>query len=46
MWLFPARITALIDAILITHEHADHIAGLRVLARKLKIPIYITGVHL
>jgi phosphoribosyl 1,2-cyclic phosphodiesterase len=32
-----------IDAILITHEHADHIAGLRVLARKLKIPIYLTG---
>jgi len=32
-----------IDAILITHEHADHVAGLRVLARKLKVPIYITG---
>ena len=32
-----------IDAILITHEHSDHIAGIRVLARKLKIPVYITG---
>jgi phosphoribosyl 1,2-cyclic phosphodiesterase len=32
-----------IDAILITHEHADHIGGLRVLARKLKIPVYISG---
>ena len=32
-----------IDAILITHEHSDHIAGIRVLARKLKIPVYITA---
>ncbi len=34
---------ATLDAVLITHEHADHIAGLRVLARRLKVPIYITG---
>jgi len=34
---------ACIDAVLITHEHADHVAGLRVLARRLKIPIYLTG---
>lgn len=32
-----------IDAILVTHEHSDHIAGIRVLARKLKVPIYITA---
>jgi len=32
-----------IDAVLITHEHSDHIGGLRVLARRLKIPVYITG---
>ena len=34
---------ASIDAVLITHEHSDHVAGIRVLARKLKIPIYITA---
>jgi phosphoribosyl 1,2-cyclic phosphodiesterase len=32
-----------IDAILITHEHTDHIGGLRVLAKRLKVPVYITG---
>lgn len=32
-----------LDAVLITHEHSDHVAGLRVLARRLKIPVYITG---
>ena len=47
-----------LDAILITHEHADHIKGAGVLARKLGVPIYanagtwaameplIGGVHL
>jgi phosphoribosyl 1,2-cyclic phosphodiesterase len=32
-----------IDAILITHEHGDHVGGLRVLARKLKVPVYISA---
>ncbi|WP_348266955.1 MBL fold metallo-hydrolase [Edaphobacter paludis] len=33
---------ATLDAILITHEHIDHVAGLAVLARRLGIPVYIT----
>ena len=32
-----------IDAIVVTHEHSDHIGALRVLAKRLKVPIYITG---
>ena len=31
-----------LNAILITHEHVDHIAGLAVLARKLRIPVFFT----
>lgn len=31
-----------IDAILLTHEHSDHIRGLGVLARRYGIPIYTT----
>lgn len=31
-----------LDAILITHEHQDHVAGLGVMARKLGIPVYFT----
>lgn len=31
-----------IDAILITHEHADHISGLGVLERTREIPVYAT----
>jgi phosphoribosyl 1,2-cyclic phosphodiesterase len=31
-----------LSAVLITHEHTDHIAGLRVLAKKLHIPVFMT----
>lgn len=30
-----------IDAILVTHEHGDHVQGLGVMARKFNIPIYL-----
>ncbi len=33
---------AQLDAILITHEHQDHVQGLSVLARRLGIPVYFT----
>lgn len=31
-----------IDAIIVSHEHADHIQGVGVLARKHRIPVYIS----
>ena len=32
-----------LSAIVITHEHSDHVSGLLVLARKLGVPVYMTG---
>jgi phosphoribosyl 1,2-cyclic phosphodiesterase len=32
-----------LTAIVITHEHADHVYGLQVLAKKLKLPVFMTG---
>ena len=32
----------LVKAIFISHEHADHIAGLPVLSKRYKLPVYIT----
>jgi len=34
---------SLIEAILVTHEHIDHIRGVDVLARRLRVPVYATG---
>lgn len=32
-----------LDAVLITHEHTDHVGGLRVLLSAVKCPVYISG---
>jgi phosphoribosyl 1,2-cyclic phosphodiesterase len=34
---------ASLSAILITHEHSDHVYGLATLAKKLRIPVFMTG---
>jgi len=31
-----------IEAVLVTHEHSDHVAGVRVLSRSLGVPVYAT----
>ena len=36
------RIRELLSAILVTHEHQDHVAGLAVLARRFRIPVFFT----
>ena len=33
----------MVKAIFISHEHSDHITGLRVLSKKYKLPVYITS---
>src|SRR5258708_7418598 len=32
-----------ISAVLITHEHSDHVYGLATLAKKLSVPVFMTG---
>ena len=32
-----------VSAILITHEHSDHVAGLHVMARKFRLPVFLTA---
>lgn len=32
-----------LDGILVTHEHGDHVAGLRVFCKRFPVPIYTTG---
>ncbi len=34
---------SLIEGILVTHEHIDHVRGLDVLSRRLGVPVYATG---
>src|ERR1700690_818763 len=36
----------LVKAIFVTHEHSDHINGVPMLAKKHKLPVYITPITL
>jgi phosphoribosyl 1,2-cyclic phosphodiesterase len=38
-WVDPRSLSAIV----ITHEHADHVYGLATLARKLDVPVFMTG---
>ena len=31
-----------LDAVVVSHEHSDHVQGLEVLARKSDVPVYAT----
>ena len=35
--------TRALSAVIITHEHGDHVYGLAVLARKFRVPVFMTG---
>ena len=35
--------SGLIQAVLVTHEHGDHVRGLDVLARRLNVPVHATA---
>lgn len=37
---------ARLDAVLVTHEHRDHVLGVGVIARKLRLPVYINAATL
>jgi phosphoribosyl 1,2-cyclic phosphodiesterase len=37
------RVPHSISAVLITHEHSDHVYGLATLAKKLNVPVFMTG---
>src|SRR5271167_4350553 len=39
----PGELARSISAILITHEHSDHVAGLQRLATKLDVPVFLTA---
>ena len=32
-----------LEALVLTHEHSDHVSGLYQLSRKLKTTVYVTG---